>query len=307
MFNVYMWDRGMLYDGLPEYRCQLTVLACTTAFAAISLKAGASLLARALDSHTMKALVIARSQANYRRVRSVVSDEEVWRIHCSLYIVALLHLLCALLIAPALAGVGDAHTMGKLAIVGVLVEVGYDLWDCASSWHRHVCRGDLPGGRIALAVLTFHHQLSIALALPMNLHFGTDMRYLRVAFGLAAAGGLGLLASTCGQLVDTRSVSGVMRIRALSSFDAALTFAARVVDYPPQCARFVSIVGSDPGKRWLLWPGVAALGGMGLFNIFLTLVACARMVKYWRMRPGDRVSEEARAVPVGRHATIKEQ
>ena len=202
---------------LPSLHCQLGVIAGLVATLALSIVFGGAFFYRLLRAQPSKPRVIGRMKADLKEFGWTMSDDEIWLMYCEMIVIGLQHLIGGFLILPALLGLGDPAVAHKLAMVGALSEVAYDAWDIARVLYKHCVQGNLPGGRQALVFMLLHHQLSIALVLPMNVHYSTNRAYLHSVFNLMGAGGFALFVSHAGQMLDLRTRRDLLAMRALST------------------------------------------------------------------------------------------
>lgn len=283
-------------ECLPSLPCQLRVLAALVVGLALALFLGGATVRRLLHDHPAKPRVVARMQHDLNKDFQCadMSDDQVWRLFCELFIIGLQHLAGGVLILPALLGVGDPGVAHKLAMVGALSELSYDVWDSARSLYRHCVANSLPGGRRALIFVLLHHQMSLALVLPMNTHYSHSRLYLHMVFNLMGAGGFALFVSHAGQMLDLRTRRDLLVMRGLATAQFAVMLYTRVLAFFPLAACLLHTAYRD-GSWLILGVGAPALGFMAFFNALILPSAYRRMRKFYAMSVGD--PEEHQRIP----------
>jgi hypothetical protein len=271
---------------LPELHCQLAVLAVGVPLIAASIALGSWAVFNLLKAHPSRESVVARMKQELREFGWAMNDDQIWLMSCELVVIGLQHLIGGLLILPALLHVGDPTTAHKLAIVGALSEVAYDVYDTLRSLYRYFVTQSLPGGRTVLIFMVLHHQLSILLVLPMNTHYGHNPYYLTMLLNLMGAGGFSLFVGHAARMLDLRTRRDLRRMRWLKTIEFAIMAYTRVVAYGPLCVCFLRTMHSDGAWR-LLFAGTLALTVMGIFNAMLLPSMYRRVVKVWSMTERD--------------------
>lgn len=289
--------------------CRLRLLACTTALAAVNIQGVGRLAMHALERHPRRPALVRRMVAEYRKHGFPVDEAEVWWLYCSFYAIALQHLAAgAFLLAATLADGGGgggaspaAERARALAILGVLTEVGYELYDSAYYAYRQFVRRDLPGGLLAFCLIMSHHQLSLSLALPLTAGAPSAaegaLRSFAATLTLTGAGGMFLTAYA--QLQDATTAAGRARASAAYLLHWAVTLYGRALFYGPAALAIVAALRADgaycAGARW--WcaaPVAASLGGMCLFNAWMLYDSTSKLAKF-ALSPPSRFLREAAA------------
>lgn len=275
------------FECLPALRCQLSVLAVLVLGLALSLVLGGALFYHLLRNHPSKPRVVARMQHDLKKeFNCEMSEEQLWRLFCELFVIGIQHLSGGLLILPALLRIGDPAVTQKLAMVGALSEVSYDLWDSVRAVYRHYVTHSLPGGRRALIFVLLHHQMAIALVLPMNSRYSSNRLYLHMVFNLMGAGGFALFVSHAGQMLNLATRRDLLVMRALATAQFGIMAYTRVLAYVPLAVCLLYTVAQD-GAWALFGVGLVALGTMAFFNAILLPSGYRRMMKFFAMSAGD--------------------
>jgi hypothetical protein len=134
--------------------------------------------------------------------------------------------------------------------------------------------------------MLLHHQLSIALVLPMNLHYGTNAHFLHMAFNLMGAGGVALFVSHAGQMLDLRTRRDLLTMRALSVFQFCVMLYTRVLAYIPLSFLLLRTLWAD-GCRAMFLGGLVCASAMAVFNALLLPTMYRRMLKMCTMTEAD--------------------
>lgn len=226
---------------------------------------------------------------NFLYAEELCTDESIMEGWSYILTICTHHFFAGCLLLPVVfMGWTGAGSLGQLLFyIGILLELGFDLWD----WVRATilcwcpkffpCMCEVSKGFWFIAVVC-HHTLGCLLIYPMLLYYPYRPEFHRIASALLLAAGFAYLTGAYKFTLNTTEPSGWYRYKAVVVFQLVVIYYTRLWLWFTEAYSLLNFF-SDEGASTFWWGALICSVLMSGFNMIL-VVDCTKAAVKWLPR-----------------------
>lgn len=211
------------------------------------------------------------------------------------------HALGGALCCASVFGLGSASLATTLAAHGALCEVGWEFQDVIVRAYQVIfggAAGKAMNPTPLLVIMGIHHSMGLGMAIPMNLSFGAEPFYHEMVFLLQFAAAFALITQNYGYTLDTKTASGLLRMKVAVTLTLAVLVYSRVLRFAYCGYKLLSIAHAS-GSTGMLVGGSLVMAAMSLLNVLFVTDATGKFLKFMKLQHVDQ------AAPLEKQKTLK--